>query len=180
MPSFCSSSGYAAALEDIPEIGATFGSSSPPYFSHSSGLTDLNMEVILTNRSLLTYLCSLGCWMISVSLKINDFFTCTEYSSQHTSWVSRAPVLILKLISLRPPWQRYKMHQQEHQWCQKYLHWGWPPLQYHLQSVYHCCTTHRVEISYWEMNSGYPIVSSLSVIHWISILSTSLSSRRGF
>ena len=59
MYSCCSDAEYAAELEDIPESGANFGSSYPPSFNHIYGLTDLNMEVILTNSSLLRYLCIL-------------------------------------------------------------------------------------------------------------------------
>ena len=100
--SCCSDAEYAAALEDIPETGDTFCSLYPPSFSYSAVLTDLNMELILTNGSWWTYLCSLEFWIISGSLTFDNFITCIESSSQHTSWVSCAPVLILKLIYRGP------------------------------------------------------------------------------
>ena len=59
IPSCCSDAEYAAALEDIPATGSAFGSLSPPSFIQSYDLTKLNLEVVLTNRSSLTYLFSL-------------------------------------------------------------------------------------------------------------------------
>ena len=61
IPVCCSATEYIDSdlLEDITATGDNFGSSSPCYLIHSAELTDLKLEVILTNRSLLTYLCRL-------------------------------------------------------------------------------------------------------------------------
>ena len=57
IPSYYSAAKQEVALEDKLEIAATNGSLSPPSFSHSACLTDLNMETTLANRSLFLKTC---------------------------------------------------------------------------------------------------------------------------
>ena len=109
-------------LEVILEIGATAASSSPPFFCHSAGLTDWNMETTLTNRSFFSYYRSLAWWIISGSLTSDDFVTCKKSSRQHTPCVSRAPVLILRLILLKAILPKRAAAYTKHQWFQKHHH----------------------------------------------------------
>ena len=106
----------------ISSVGGTTSSSSPPYFIQIDVLTDLIMERTLTNISLFAYLWSLVGWIISGTLTLYDFVTSTKYFFRHTSCVSCSPFLILKLFSLGISFQRDSVNQQEHMWCQKYLH----------------------------------------------------------
>ena len=55
IPIFCSAAKKHTHLLEISYLGATAGSSSPPYFSQSADFTELMMETTFINRSLFAY-----------------------------------------------------------------------------------------------------------------------------
>ena len=65
------------------------------------GLTDLILETTVTNRSFYAHLLSLVSVIIAGALTCYDFVTSAKSFLQHTSFVSLAPVLIMKLFLFR-------------------------------------------------------------------------------